>query len=168
MGFQDALNYTLFTNPISSGATSYAWGTVTAIKDYISPPSKVQIIMAPPVPLWKLAVATGPYVRFAGLSGAAAVILGAYGSHRQYPKAKEVNLKQVFETANRYHYIHTLAMLGLPLCRTPYLAATFLISGTVLFCGTCYYYAFTGDKQYSKLTPIGGVCLIIGWLSMCI
>lgn len=51
------------------------------IKDYISPPSKVQIIMAPPVPLWKLAVATGPYVRFAGLSGAAAVILGAYGSH---------------------------------------------------------------------------------------
>lgn len=37
--------------------------------------------MAPPVPLWKLAAASGPYVKFAAISGAAAVILGAVGSH---------------------------------------------------------------------------------------
>lgn len=40
--------------------------------------------MIPPEPLWKLAQATGPYVRLAALSGAAAVILGAYGSHSKY------------------------------------------------------------------------------------
>lgn len=47
----------------------------------------------------------------------------------QYPEAKGVNLRQVFETANRYHYIHTLAMLGLPLCRTPYLVCLTLARG---------------------------------------
>lgn len=37
--------------------------------------------MAEPLPLWKLAVNTGPYVKLAAISGAAAVILGAVGSH---------------------------------------------------------------------------------------
>lgn len=40
--------------------------------------------MAPPVPLWRLAAATGPYIRLAAFSGAVAVILGAYGSHRKF------------------------------------------------------------------------------------
>lgn len=42
---------------------------------------KQEVIMPPPVPLWKLASCAGPYVKLAGLSGAAAVILGAYGAH---------------------------------------------------------------------------------------
>jgi uncharacterized membrane protein YgdD (TMEM256/DUF423 family) len=29
--------------------------------------------------------------------------------------------KRVFNTALQYHFIHALAMLGLPLCRKPYL-----------------------------------------------
>ncbi|CAD1473651.1 unnamed protein product, partial [Heterotrigona itama] len=121
--------------------------------------SKAEIQMMSP--LWKLAANAGPFVKIAALSGAAAVTLGAYGSH----KLSEKDKKQVFETASRYHFIHTLAMLGLPFCRARYLAATFLISGIVLFCGTCYYSAFTGDKKYNKLTPIGGMCFIVGWLS---
>lgn len=40
--------------------------------------------MIPQEPLWKLAQASGPYVRLAALSGAGAVILGAYGSHSKY------------------------------------------------------------------------------------
>jgi uncharacterized membrane protein YgdD (TMEM256/DUF423 family) len=39
-----------------------------------------------------------------------------------YPK-DEIGKEQrrIFETANRYHFIHTLALLGLPLCRVPHL-----------------------------------------------
>lgn len=70
-------------------------------------------------PLWKLAAETGPYVRIAAVMGASAVILGAYGAHRTYPKDKEQELRVVFETANRYHFFHSLAILGLPLCRNP-------------------------------------------------
>ncbi|XP_017796051.1 PREDICTED: transmembrane protein 256 homolog [Habropoda laboriosa] len=145
---------------------NYIWGTAVAAKDYLILAPKAEAKMT--VPLWKLAAASGPFIKIAALSGATAVSLGAYGSHRQYPEENKQDLKQVFETASRYHFIHTLAMLGLPLCRTPYLSGAFLLSGIVLFCGTCYYYAFTGDNQWNKLTPIGGVCFIMGWLSMCI
>jgi len=44
---------------------------------------KSEVKMVSPVPLWKLAAATGPYVRLAAISGAAAVILGAIGSHSE-------------------------------------------------------------------------------------
>lgn len=121
-----------------------------------------------PIPLWKLAAANGPYIKLAALSGAAAVSLGAYGAHKNYPNEVGLERKQVFETANRYHFFHTLALLGLPMCRHPFLAATFFISGILMFSGSCYYHAFTGDKSYNNVTPFGGVCLIMGWLTMCI
>ncbi|CAL7950016.1 unnamed protein product [Xylocopa violacea] len=164
MFFTNPLSYDLIQEPVS-----YVWKTATAVAGYMNLKPKGKVKMPPPpVSLWKLAASSGPYVRLAALSGTAAVILGAYGSHRMYPEYNKTDQKQVFETASRYHFIHTLAILGLPLCRAPFLAATFLLSGIILFSGTCYYYAFTGDKQLNKLTPVGGVCFIMGWLSMCI
>ncbi|KAJ8680592.1 hypothetical protein QAD02_016379 [Eretmocerus hayati] len=170
MGFQDALNYALFTNPISAHTLQITKATVDGVSNLIGlKPKTVEVIkMVPPEPLWKLASATGPFVRLAALSGAAAVILGAYGSHKNYPDEKGQEQRRVFDTASRYHFIHTLALLGMPLCRMPYLAGTFMLSGIVLFSGTCYYYAFTGKRTYSRLTPIGGTCFILGWLGMMI
>ncbi|KMR01402.1 hypothetical protein RF55_953 [Lasius niger] len=51
--------------------------------NYLGLKPKVEIKMAQPVPLWKLAAASGPYVKLAAISGAAAVILGAVGSHNE-------------------------------------------------------------------------------------
>ena len=34
-------------------------------------------------------------------------------------KEKDKNMKMVFQTANRYHFFHSLALLGVPLCRYP-------------------------------------------------
>lgn len=62
---------------------------------------------------------TEPYVKIAAVMGGFAVILGAYGSHRTYPKDREQQLRAVFETANRYHFLHTLAMFGLPFSKHP-------------------------------------------------
>ncbi|XP_018046678.1 PREDICTED: transmembrane protein 256-like isoform X2 [Atta colombica] len=134
---------------------------------YLGGKQKIEVRMAAPVPLWKLAAASGPYVRLAALSGATAVILGALGSHRHYSK-DEIGQEQrrIFETANRYHFIHTLALLGLPLCKFPALAATFMLSGIILFCGSCYYTAFTNNRRFSSTTPIGGFCFILAWCSM--
>lgn len=40
---------------------------------------------------------------FLGLSGSAAVILGAYGAHRQFPESKSGrDLKVVFETGKSF------------------------------------------------------------------
>lgn len=82
-------------------------------------------------PLWKLAAERGPFVRIAGLSGASAVALGAYGAHKKYPKDKVDQLKPIFETANRFHFISSLALLAIPLCRRPRIVSIFQIYNAV-------------------------------------
>lgn len=74
-------------------------------------------VISEPVPLWELAAKGGPFVRIAALSGAAAVGFAAYGAHKKYPKDRVEELKPIYETANRIHFFHTLALLGVPLCR---------------------------------------------------
>ncbi|XP_067014579.1 transmembrane protein 256 homolog isoform X2 [Anabrus simplex] len=117
-------------------------------------------------PIWKHAYGGSSFVRLAGVFGASAVALGAYGAHNIFPKEGNEELKRVFETANRYHFLHTVALLGVPLCRWPRTAGSLLVLGMVLFSGTCYYYALTGSKQLSRFTPVGGTLLIFGWLAM--
>ncbi|XP_014360370.1 transmembrane protein 256 homolog isoform X1 [Papilio machaon] len=135
--------------------------------------SKTETLQPAPIiikmPLWELAQAAGPFVRLAGLSGAMAVVLGAMGAHRTFPTTEgKEDLRKIFETANRFHFLHTLALMTVPLCRKPYIAGGFFIAGMTLFCGTCYYHCFTGNPKFRKLTPIGGSCLILGWLAMVI
>lgn len=115
----------------------------------------------------KMARVAHPVLKLAGISGAAAVILGAYGAHA-FSKKESVSseFKQVFETANKYHFLHTLALMGVPLCRRPQLTGTLLVLGTLIFSGTCYYYALTEERWIRKYTPYGGFLLIFGWLSM--
>lgn len=76
-------------------------------------------IISDPVPLWKLSQQTGPFIKIAGICGAAAVALGAYGAHKSYPKDRVKELKAIYETGNRFHFIHTLALMGVPLCKNP-------------------------------------------------
>lgn len=49
-------------------------------------------------------------IRLAGVSGAAAVMLGAYGSH-SLRKHATPEAREVFETGNRYHLIHSVRSL---------------------------------------------------------
>ncbi|XP_060517644.1 transmembrane protein 256 homolog [Cylas formicarius] len=162
MGFYDFINFVVYDNPLSKSVTSMVIG-----KKGVVPIPNVTVITEKS-PLWKLAREGGPFVRIAALMGASAVALGAYGAHRTYAKDKEAELKQLFETANRYHFFHSLALFAVPLCRNPKIAGTLIISGTVLFSGTIYYHAFTGENKFGKLTPFGGTILILGWLSMVI
>merc|ERR1712029_1038384 len=84
--------------------------------------------------------------RIAGVSGAAAIALGAYGANVLSVAKEGVTEEQrkAFEVANRYHLIHSVALLGLTMVRKPRLTGTLMIGGMLSFCGTCYYHAFTG------------------------
>ena len=62
--------------------------------------------------------------------------------------------------------VHSVALLGVPLVRAPRVTGILMVGGMVVFCGTTYYHALTGDKQYRRLTPYGGMLLIAAWLSM--
>lgn len=74
--------------------------------------------------------------------------------------------RAVFETANRYHFIHTLALLAVPMTNRPNVVGTLFVVGTLLFSGTCYCHGVSGNNQVIQLTPYGGMALILAWLAM--
>ncbi|XP_022095204.1 transmembrane protein 256 homolog [Acanthaster planci] len=105
------------------------------------------------------------FVRIAGVSGFLAVALGAYGSHGLKKKVDDKTY-EVFQTANRYHFIHTLALLATPLTKHPTIVGSLLVLGMLGFCGTCYISTLSGSTTLYKLTPYGGMTLMAGWIAM--
>lgn len=106
------------------------------------------------------------FVRLAGLSGALAISLGAYGAHVLGMDPDKAHLKTVFDTANKYHLLHSAALLAIPNCRKPRLTGSLMVGGMLIFCGSTYYHALTEDTTVRKFTPYGGMLLILGWLSL--
>ncbi|XP_069857620.1 transmembrane protein 256 isoform X2 [Dipodomys merriami] len=74
--------------------------------------------------------------------------------------------KELFDKANKHHFLHSLALLGVPHCRKPLWAGLLLASGTTLFCTSFYYQALSGDTSIQNLGPVGGSLLILGWLAL--
>lgn len=108
-------------------------------------------------------------ILIAGINGALAVGLGAYGAHLlpQLP----ADLASLWSTASLFHLIHAAALVGVASFasmrpdRTPFsIAFALLILGTLLFSGSLYLRALTG-LSLGTVTPIGGIALIAGWLA---
>ena len=80
----------------------------------------------------------------------------------------------VFETGARYHMYHALALLAVGWVHSRGLGAAavaagwLFIVGTVLFSGSLYLLAMTGQRWLGAITPLGGVCFIAGWLALAI
>jgi len=106
------------------------------------------------------------FVRLAGFSGALAVALGAYGAHVMTPGHVDPQLIKVFETGNRYHMLHSIVLLAVPLTKRPQLVGSLISAGMLLFSGSCYYHALTGNTTIRQVTPYGGMLLIAGWVAM--
>jgi uncharacterized membrane protein YgdD (TMEM256/DUF423 family) len=106
------------------------------------------------------------FIRLAGLSGALAVAFGAYGAHVFRVGKSDEQLKHTYETGNRYHFLHTLALLGVPLTRKPLLVGSLMSVGMLLFSGSCYFHALTGSTAIRQVTPYGGMLLIAAWVAM--
>ncbi|XP_013876676.1 transmembrane protein 256 isoform X1 [Austrofundulus limnaeus] len=113
--------------------------------------------------------------RLAALSGTSAVGLGAYGAHGFKNRDPDDYRISLYETANKYHFYHSLALLGAAHCGKPLLitnklsssqAGTILIAGMGMFCGPLYHQALTGDPSLGKMAPVGGVAMMAGWLAM--
>lgn len=133
-----------------------------------APPVQSSVALPERTPLaCSLVKAGGFLVRLAGISGALAVALGAYGAHVLF-KRDDIpeERKEAFDRANHYHCLHTLAILAAPLTRRPALVGTLLVVGTTVFCGSCYIYALTGNDAVKMAAPYGGTTLILAWLSM--
>jgi len=103
----------------------------------------------------------------AALAGLA-VAAGAFGAHA-LKDSLAADMLETYETAVRYHMYHALALLvvGRLLSRraTPLLHATLwlFVAGIILFSGSLYSLALTGEPSFGYVTPIGGLAFLAGW-----
>ncbi|GMI43583.1 hypothetical protein TrCOL_g7367 [Triparma columacea] len=105
------------------------------------------------------------------LSAASSIGLGAYGSHvlPSSPSSTPLSLKQ-FDTANKYHMFHSLALALVPVATPhPYarlVSGGLFASGMLLFSGGVYMKSLTGEADYGKVAPYGGGGLIAAWIAL--
>jgi uncharacterized membrane protein YgdD (TMEM256/DUF423 family) len=105
------------------------------------------------------------------VSGGAAVALGAFGAHALRERLVP-DMLAVFEVGVRYQMYHALALLvvGLAAGRLPgggaAAAGWLFVAGTVLFSGSIYLLAFTGQRWLGAVTPLGGVAFLAGWAAL--
>lgn len=107
----------------------------------------------------------------AACSGLVAVALGAFGAHGLKQRLG-VELLAVWQTAVLYQLVHTLALLGIGiwLLQRPttglVAAGGLFLAGIVLFSGSLYLLALGGPRWLGPVTPLGGVCFMLGWISL--
>jgi uncharacterized membrane protein YgdD (TMEM256/DUF423 family) len=102
------------------------------------------------------------------------VILGAFGAHALKARLT-AELLAVYQTAVQYHFWHALALLGVGLAM-PQLSGTawlqtagwLFVAGLLLFSGSLYAIAFGAPRSIGLVTPVGGLCLILGWLAVAV
>ena len=110
--------------------------------------------------------------------GGLGVALGAFGAHwlegavAQWGLEPQEQVKQLapWEVAVRYQMYHALALLAIGLRamrgNTRYLgwSAKLFIVGVTIFSGCLYTLVLSGAKILGAVVPIGGTCLIVGWI----
>jgi len=106
----------------------------------------------------------------AGVLLALATVAGALGAHtlKSHWSAERLD---VYDTAVRYQFYHSLGLLGVGLALrtldvgTLRAAALLLIAGIVLFSGSLYALTLGAPRVIGAVTPLGGLALIAGWLT---
>ncbi len=112
-------------------------------------------------------------IKAAAISGALAVGIGAFGAHGLKDTLELTGRLETFETGVRYHFYHTLALLGIgflalikPDWKQLGFSASCMMLGMVIFSGSLYILSLTGINWLGAITPIGGVAFILGWLGI--
>lgn len=103
------------------------------------------------------------------LSGLLAVIFGAFGAHALKARLS-VDMLSAYQTGVSYQMYHSLALLltGLLLLQFGHSvwlnwAGRFFLLGILLFSGSLYLLSLTEMRWPGPITPLGGLCFIIGW-----
>ncbi|MFB2118805.1 DUF423 domain-containing protein [Parapedobacter sp. 2B3] len=112
----------------------------------------------------------------ASFFGLAAVVLGAFGAHGLEDKISNDDL-DAWKTAVDYQFYHTLALLFLATfsrAKNTYIRFSFVTFtlGILLFSGSLYVLStrvitgFGAAAMLGPVTPVGGLCFILGWVGL--
>ena len=104
-----------------------------------------------------------------GFAALLAVALGAFGAHA--PKNRlPAEMLAIWHTGVEYHVYHALALLAVGLLATQLPDSALLkwsgwlmLAGIVLFSGSLYALALSGERWLGAITPIGGVAFLAAW-----
>lgn len=105
----------------------------------------------------------------AGVSGALAVALGAFGAHGLADAVSPERLA-TWRTASSYQLAHAVALAVVALAiRSGWnvrVSGVLFVLGTVLFSGSLYLLVLLEMPILGAVAPIGGVSFIAGWLAL--
>jgi len=96
------------------------------------------------------------------------VALGAFGSHALKGKVSDYHI-DIYKTGVFYHFVHALGLFAIAWLSIHFgnskfnLAGIFLTAGIIVFSGSLYIYSITNFRWLGFVTPIGGLCFLIGW-----
>jgi uncharacterized membrane protein YgdD (TMEM256/DUF423 family) len=105
------------------------------------------------------------------VSAAVAVALGAFAAHGLRSRLVP-DMLSVFEIGARYQMYHALALLGVALAHARWpttaiaVAGWLFVAGTLVFSGSLYVMAVTGQRWLGAVTPFGGAAFIAGWIAL--
>jgi uncharacterized membrane protein YgdD (TMEM256/DUF423 family) len=111
------------------------------------------------------------WVFCAALFGALGVGLGAFGAHGLRGILSPRDL-EIYQTGVQYQLWHAMALLGAAFAasrwpgRLSNLAGLLFSVGIVLFSGSLYVLVLSGQRWLGAVTPLGGLSMIAGWLSL--
>lgn len=100
------------------------------------------------------------------------VVMGAFGAHALSDQLAEMDSESTWRTATLYHLVHALALFSLSNSpqhfskRSRNLASVFWFLGVIMFSGSLYALALAKWKWLGPVTPLGGLLLIAGWVTL--
>lgn len=123
------------------------------------------------------------WLAVAGVLGAAAVAMGAFGAHAVPSNLARRGMDELaiqsrleeFNTAARYHTYGALFLVGVSLVartavsRPLRVAAWCMLAGVAIFCGAVYAVALAPDdwrRLFGMLAPVGGSLMIAAWIAL--
>ncbi|MGE3819379.1 MAG: DUF423 domain-containing protein [Isosphaeraceae bacterium] len=118
------------------------------------------------------------WIRIGAILGLLGVATGAFGAHGLRERLAETGQAANYQTAASYQMTHALALLAVGCAglarglagRDPSgslnVAGWSFLVGVLVFSGSLYVLALTGQRWLGAITPIGGVAMLIGWAAL--
>ena len=105
------------------------------------------------------------WITISAVSGFTAVAIGAFGAHGLREKLTPEML-EIFKTGVLYQLVHSVVLLALSLNTIikARISSYFMLAGIILFSFSLYIYSTSGIRFWAMITPVGGLCFLIGWL----
>lgn len=115
-----------------------------------------------------------PWLMLGGIFAGLSVMLGAFGAH-SLKNILAPDKLSAFQTGVQYQFYHSLALLLVGLLAAQAgeennarikRAGKFFVAGILMFSGSIYTLSLGGPRFFGPITPLGGLCFMIGWFTL--